>query len=71
MAGGDKVKLKIVCPKCSQKGLLRIMEHGRGYSLSRYKEISEIMEGDFRDSGQGCGEINDVVCNLCDIRFPP
>jgi len=71
MAGGDRIKLKIVCPRCAQKGMLRIIEHGRGHSLSRYKEISEIIEGDFRDAMQGRGEINDVVCNICDAKFTP
>jgi hypothetical protein len=71
MAGGDKIKLKVACPKCAQKGMLRILEHGRGNSLNRYKEIIEIIEGDFRDSGQGRGDVNDVFCNVCDTRFPP
>lgn len=71
MAGGDRVKLKIVCPKCSQKGILRIIEHGRGHSLNRYKEIGEIIEGDFRDAMQGRGEVNDVICDICDTRFMP
>lgn len=71
MAGGDRINKKITCPKCSQKGILRIIEHGHGYSRIKYKEISEIIEGDFRDSLQGRGEINDVVCNVCDTRFAP
>ena len=71
MAGGDKIKLIVVCPKCSQKGMLRILEHGRSHSLSHYKEIIEIVEGDFRDSGQGRGDINDVICKDCETRFSP
>lgn len=71
MAGGDKIKLKIICPKCSQSGMLRIIEHGRGYSRNQYKEISEVLEGDFRDAMQGRGEVNDVVCNVCETMFTP
>lgn len=71
MAGGDKFKLKIECPHCAQKGMLRIIEHGHERSPSPYKEISEIIEGDFRDSMQGRGDINDVICNACGTKFVP
>lgn len=71
MAGGDRFKLKIVCPQCAQYGLLRILEHGQGHSLDHYKEIVEIIEGEFRDSMHGRGDINDVICNICERRFTP
>ena len=71
MAGGDRFKLKITCPRCAQKGMLRIVERGHGFSRSPYKEIQEIIEGDFRDALQGRGDINDVICNRCGTKFEP